>query len=148
MLASGYDFAFFDNLNRFYVAREHAGLKARFPAEPAAWDHVQHLWDEGRAVTNAAHGDHALARAIVHGVMAMLPSLPPQTLRSIVEHGLEGTGQGAFASPAAMTALFGTTEHPGAATTAADLDAVLACDRFRAALGRIACAYDGGHIME
>ena len=30
----------------------------------------------------------------------------------------------------------------------ADLGALLASDEARAAIGRIACAYDGGHIMD
>src|SRR6185295_3118951 len=35
LLAQGYQFAFFDRLNRFYVADEANDLLARFPAEPA-----------------------------------------------------------------------------------------------------------------
>ena len=41
LLARGYRFAFFDRLNRFYVAEEAKDLAARFPAEPAAWDQRQ-----------------------------------------------------------------------------------------------------------
>ena len=40
LLAQGYRFAFFDNLNRCYVAEEEAALAERFPKQPAAWDHV------------------------------------------------------------------------------------------------------------
>ena len=46
--------------------------------------------------------------------------------------------------------LFGDAEYPGreAIPAGADWPTVMATDRFRAALGRIACTYDGGHIME
>ena len=32
--------------------------------------------------------------------------------------------------------------------SAADVAALLDSDQFRAALGRIACMYDGGHLLE
>ena len=43
--------------------------------------------------------------------------------------------------------------HPGGNLTgmsalAADLAGLLGTDEMRAALGRIACTYDGGHLME
>ncbi len=148
MLTSGYELAFFDNLNRFYVAEEHRGLTSRFPAEPAAWDKVAHLWDQGRAASAPQHGDHALARIIEHGVMALLPSLPAALLAQIIESGLTATRTPPFGSPEATAALRGVTEHPGPEAAAADLGALIESDRFRAALGRIACAYDGGHIMD
>jgi hypothetical protein len=56
-------------------------------------------------------------------------------------------GTGAFSADVARM-LIGTAEQPGAPTPAATLDALLRSDELRAARGRIACAYDGGHIME
>ena len=48
-----------------------------------------------------------------------------------------------------MTALRGTAEFPRSAREpAADLAALLETDQLRAALGRIACMYDGGHLLE
>jgi hypothetical protein len=51
--------------------------------------------------------------------------------------------------------LFGAAEYPGETPSidaSADPEQALATlmdsDRFRAALGRIASAYDGGHLME
>jgi FkbM family methyltransferase len=38
LLESNYDFAYFDAVNRFYVAREHAELKASFQHPPCVWD--------------------------------------------------------------------------------------------------------------
>ena len=49
LFGAGYGFAFFDGLNRFYVAEEAAALKARFPEKPAPWDAVRHLYEFGRA---------------------------------------------------------------------------------------------------
>lgn len=113
---TGYRFAFFDGLNRFYVAEEAAALTERFPDRPAPWDAVRHLYEFGRAPDNPEHPDHALARALVAGFLATLPRLDRGRLATLAAGSVE---------PAAI-----------------DTDAV------RAALGRIASAYDGGQIME
>ena len=42
----------------------------------------------------------------------------------------------------------GTAELPQPAAAGGDLAHLVDTDALRAALGRIACAYDGGHIME
>jgi hypothetical protein len=54
---------------------------------------------------------------------------------------------GPFALAVAET-LIGTAELPRAPTPAADHSALLRTDELRAALGRIACMYDGGHLLE
>jgi FkbM family methyltransferase len=41
LLAAGYRFVYFDGLNRFYVAAEHAGLAAAFSAPPNIFDAVE-----------------------------------------------------------------------------------------------------------
>jgi FkbM family methyltransferase len=147
LLAAGYAFAFFDRLNRFYVAREEADLAARFPAEPAPWDRVRHLWDFGRAPERADHPDHALARVLQAGFFAALPSLEPALLARLVERGLEATKAGPFDESLAKS-LTGTAEFPREAEPPSDLAGLLQTDALRAALGRIACTYDGGHIMD
>lgn len=38
LLAQSYEFAYFDGVNRFYVAAEHAELKAHFSLPPNVWD--------------------------------------------------------------------------------------------------------------
>ncbi|MDQ4136535.1 MAG: FkbM family methyltransferase [Pseudomonadota bacterium] len=111
-----YRFAFFDGLNRFYVAEEAPDLAGRFPERPAPWDAVRHLYEFGRAPDNPEHPDHALARTLVSGFLAALPRLDPDILASLAS---------------------GAVDRP-----AVDSDA------FRAALGRIASAYDGGQIMD
>lgn len=142
LLAQGYAFAFFDGLNRFYVANECAELAARFPSEPAPWDCVQHLWDFGRAPERPDHPDHALAQALTQGFLAALPSLDHELLASLLQ--TDG-----LASSGLQQLLFGSAEYPGPeSASATDVARQMQSDRFRAALGRIASAYDGGHLME
>ena len=158
LLAHGYRFAFFDRLNRFYVADEAAELATRFPAEPAPWDRVAHLWDCGRAPERPHHPDHALAQVLQQGFFSMLPWLEPRLLEAIIGRGLEGARSSDKRASAAgsrdpvlgpLPELLGSAEFPRAAReTATDLATMLATDQFRAALGRIACMYDGGHLLE
>jgi FkbM family methyltransferase len=152
LLAQGYRFAFFDRLNRFYVSDEAKDLAQRLPGEPAPWDKVGHLWDCGRAPERTDHPDHVLARTLMEGFFAVLPSLEPALLRRIIERGLAGVGRGpggsAPASADPLLALLGTAEFPRPSASAADLAALLDTDQLRAALGRIACMYDGGHLLE
>jgi hypothetical protein len=156
LLGQEYSFAFFDGLNRFYVAREASDLLGRFPSEPAPWDRAQHLWDFGRAPERSDHPDHALASRLVAGFLAALPSLDHQSLADLLCRGMSPKR-----SPDARQVsdlehlLWGTAEFPGEAASmdvGADPGQALATlmdsDRFRAALGRIASAYDGGHLME
>lgn len=149
LAAAGYTFALFDRLNRFYVAPGEGQLAARLPKEPAQWDQVPHLWDHGRAGENAAHGDHALAKVLIAGLMAMLPALDRKHLGELISAGLTATATNAEPnSPETIAMLLGKTEYPGGDPLPADLAGLLASDRFRACLGRIACFYDGGHVME
>jgi FkbM family methyltransferase len=60
LLAAGYRFAFFDNLNRWYVAEEEAALLARFPTSPPDWGSVAHLGEYGAAHLDARHPDYML----------------------------------------------------------------------------------------
>ena len=122
LLASGYRFALFDTLNRFYVAEEHSDVFARLPSERAPWDSVRHMYEIGRAPENPLHPDHALARELAHGFWARLPWLDRGLLAEI----LSRAGSG----PAAEFAREVDTEA------------------FTAALGRIACGYDGGQIVD
>jgi FkbM family methyltransferase len=148
LLGQGYRFAFFDRLNRFYVAEEAKDLAHRLPAKAAPWDKVAHLWDCGRAPERADHPDHVLARTLQSGFFAALPSLEPALLVRLLERGLEAAGTG-HVSPAVANALIGKAEFPRpAATATTDLAALLDGDQLRAALGRIACMYDGGHVLD
>jgi len=158
LLARDYRFAFFDRLNRFYVAEEAKELAARLPEQPAPWDKVQHLWDRGRAPERPDHPDHVLARTLMEGFFAILPSLEPALLSRLIERGLRGVKpdapeaarvSGKANGPDLAAALLGTAEFPRPpGPLPAEIAALLETDQLRAALGRIACMYDGGHLLE
>jgi FkbM family methyltransferase len=126
LLAQDYEFALFDTLNRFYVAKEQTEILARAPRQRAAWDSATHMYEIGRAGENAAHPEHKLALELARGLWASLPSLDRSTLAQILarSRGIE--------DPAAIEKL------------AASFDT----DAGRGALGRIACGYDGGQIFD
>ncbi|MDX2203789.1 MAG: FkbM family methyltransferase [Hyphomicrobiaceae bacterium] len=147
---AGYRFAFFDNLNRFYVAEEAADLAQRFPAQPAPWDRVGHLWDCGRAPEKPEHPDHALAKVLVAGLMARLPAMPPGEVAALVRAGLSADRKGELDASALAALVRGNAEfpRPHSDVSGSDLAAMLQADEARAALGRIACMYDGGHLLE
>jgi FkbM family methyltransferase len=116
LLRHRYAHAFFDGLNRFYLAEEDEALAARFPPEPTPWDAVRHLYEFGRAPDNPDHPDHALARRLVAGFLAALPRLNTGLLALLLDGSIKRE--------------------------------TMDGDAFRAALGRIASAYDGGQIMD
>jgi FkbM family methyltransferase len=123
LLSKRYRFMLFDTLNRFYVAEERQDLLARMPTERAPWDAVRHLYEIGRAPDNASHPDHALALDLARGFWASLPFLERDVLTAILQKGRE---------------LNGTQNN----YTGTDI----ASDAFRASLGLIASAYDGGFV--
>jgi len=147
LLAAGYRFTLFDRLNRFYVADEEAPLAERFPREPAPWDCVQHLWDFGRAPERTDHPDHPLSRVLQAGFFAVLPTLEPALIEQLVARGLQAATAEPF-SAATAKLLVGSAELPRSPTAAADLATLLGTDEVRAAFGRIACTYDGGHLVD
>jgi FkbM family methyltransferase len=124
LLAQGYRFALFDTLNRFYVAQEHPGILARLPSERAPWDSARHMYEIGRAGDNPIHPDHALARELARGLWATLPQLE---LGLIAEMLARGRG---IDEPHERAALLERVNS----------------EAFRAALGRIACGYDGSFV--
>ncbi len=127
LLAQGYQFCLFDELNRFYVAEEAKDVLARIPRQRADWASATHMYEIGRARENANHPEHALAKAISRGFWASLPALDPREVAAFL---LRGEGK---------------------AATPAEIDRVaaeLASDAGRARLGRIACGYDGGQLFD
>lgn len=126
LLAHGYRFALFDTLNRFYVAREHPEIIARLPSGRAPWSAVRHLYEIGRAPDNPQHPDHRLARELALGFWAMLPHLDPALI-------------------AALLARARRIDRPREREA---LAASVATEAFRASLGRIACGYDGGQVVQ
>ncbi len=150
LLSRGYGFVFFDNLNRFYLADEARHLADRLPAQPTAWDKVDHLWDHGRVLDRPEHPDRRLADVLAAGLMADLPHLAaqsPDVLQRLIARGLKALDKSAPTADR-LTELIGTAEQPGGHTGAGSDSDLVASDAFRAALGRIACMYDGGHLLE
>jgi FkbM family methyltransferase len=126
LIAQGYRFALFDTLNRFYVAREHPDILDRLPAERAPWHSARHMYEIGRAPENPQHPDHALARELARGFWASLPHLDRALIASILAR----------------------ARHGAAAEAPATSAAAVESEAFGFALGRIACGYDGGQIVD
>ena len=126
LLAQGYRFVLFDTLNRFYVAQEHPDIMARLPTERAPWHAVRHMYEIGRAPENEHHPDHVLAQELARGFWASLPYLDPGLITSM------------------LARVRRMTKQDDLAALAATVDS----EQFRAALGRIACGYDGGQIVD
>ena len=126
LLAQGYRFVLFDTLNRFYVAQEHPDIMARLPTERAPWHAVRHMYEIGRAPENEQHPDHVLAQELARGFWASLPYLDPSLITSI------------------LARVRRITKHEDLAALASMVDS----EPFRAALGRVACGYDGGQIAD
>ena len=123
LLKQDYQFALFDSLNRFYVAAECADILQRMPREQASWDAVTHMYEIGRAPENPDHPDFALADELMRGFWACLPALDDQTLALILARARQSKDLERQA-----------------------LEDEIRSEKFLAALGRIACTYDGGHI--
>ena len=144
ILDQRYELAFIDSLNRWYVAAEASELATRFPKAPVDWHSIGHLWNCGRAADSPEHPDRLLAQTLQQGLYATLTSLPRPLLLMIIEAGLPGDE----VSKELFKGLVGTAEYPGPDPMATTLDSLVDTDQFRAAMGRIACMYDGGHIIE
>jgi hypothetical protein len=158
LLTAGYRFAFFDGLNRWYVADEAAALTARFPVAYRDWGSVRHLYDHGRARERADHPDHALASALAGLDPAALPLVGPDTIFGFLTKNIPAED---LARPVDSDMLdrfahlwlgsephrFDPDAHTGDMLEGA-LRGLIGSDHFRAALGRIAAAHDGGFIME
>jgi len=123
LLKQDYRFMLFDTLNRFYVAAECANVLKRMPRERAPWDLVTHMYEIGRAPENSNHPDFALAQELARGFWASLPLLDDQTLAMVLARARDCKGPEREA-----------------------LAELVRSEAFLAALGRIACTYDGGHV--
>ena len=84
---------------------------------------LAHMYEIGRAPESELHPDHGLAQDLARGFWASLPYLDSTLIASILGRGRQ------------------IENHH-------DLAALVGSEQFRAALGRIACGYDGGQIIE
>ncbi len=61
LLAQGYEAAYFDGLNRYYLRRESLELRTHFRHPPNVFDGFARFEDRGDALLNRAHPDHDFA---------------------------------------------------------------------------------------
>jgi hypothetical protein len=146
LLEAGYQFVFWDELNRFYVANEASELARRFPADPAPWNAATHLYELGRVLDQPGHPDRQLADRLVRGFLASLTEFSPEFLRQLLERsaGADGIERG----PELRALLRGATVLPPRRASIVPEEPLPLDDAARAALGRIAAAYDGGLILD
>jgi len=105
---------------------ERVALAAKLPSERAPWHAVRHMYEIGRAPENRQHPDRALAEDLANGFWASLPYLDTGLLTSLLAPARRITKPDDFAALVSM----------------------VDTEQFRAALGRIACGYDGGQIFD
>ena len=150
---NGYRFAFFDSLNRYYVAQEHAALAAPLANAPASFANVTQFGRFKPALEDASHPDHGLARLLSGEDMMRQPQMSLATLAQRLMQAQHEPGQDQPAQAADVAALhhrlFGLPATPCWASelrlppgaTVGDLyRSAVATDSFRAACGRISAS--------
>ena len=153
LTAQDYRFAFFDSLNRYYVAEEHAGLADALTASPASFAGVIPFGRFKPALDDASHPDHGLARLLAGADMVRLPLMSLDTITERLICGLDPCDPGRPAESSdiatAHQRLFGTPPPPLWAnilqlapnSTIRDLyRSAVATEAFRAACGRISAS--------
>jgi FkbM family methyltransferase len=151
LLANGYRFAFFDSLNRYYVADGHEALARRLAAEPASFDNVARISSFKPAADDHTHPDHRLADLLDGADMVRLPLLPVDELVALLTADLDRKQPASAADIAlAYDRLF--VGRPSAEwisrlnlsrdATIGDLyAAIVNLEQFRLACGRISASY-------
>jgi FkbM family methyltransferase len=149
----GYRYVWFDSLNRYYAAEEAGDLADRFDAAPAAFDEVFQFRNVKPALDDGAHPDHRLAMLLAGADMTRLPLMDRGVL---LERLTADIAPAALERPAGATDIAGAIERlfgPDHAPPVAGLTlppaprlhdvyaALIACDQFRAACGRISASY-------
>ena len=145
----GYGYAFFDSLNRYYVAAEEGGIAKILKDSPASFDAVQ-FRDFNKPLEDESHPDRRLAELLACPDMAGLPLLPAEELLTRLTGSLPPCALAEPATPAAVAAvqarLFGSKTADNVrlnrdATVRDIYVALIASDLFRAACGRISASY-------
>ena len=154
LTGNDYRFAFFDTLNRYYVANEHGALAARLTAAPASFDDVTKFSSFRPALEDASHPDHRLAGLVVGTDMVRLPLLDNAAMLQLLTSQIPPGELDRTAAPADAVAvherLFGVKpppawladQHLSRDATICDLYRhIIAGERFKAACGRISASY-------
>jgi FkbM family methyltransferase len=154
LLSQGYRFAFFDSLNRYYVAEEAADLMRHFASAPESFPDARQFNKTRPALADPAHPDHRLAALMAGAAMTHLPVLDRALLLELLTADFSPADLARRADRAdiarACERIFGPdlpsgtvpdlALAPGAAVRDLYL-AILDSDRFRAACGRISASY-------
>ncbi len=152
LTAQSYRFAFFDSLNRYYVAEEHTGLAQPLAAEPPSFEGVAQLRNFKPARDDASHPDHRLATLLTGADMVRVPLLGADELIELLMAGMTPAERARPATAADLAVIHERIygHPPDEAARAAlhrnatirDLYAgLIAADPFRAACGRISASY-------
>jgi FkbM family methyltransferase len=153
LTARDYRFAYFDSLNRYYVAEEHAALAERLNAPPPSFAGVIPFRQFKPALDDASHPDHGLARMLAGADMVRLPLMSLDSIAERLINGLDPANPDRPTQPSDVAAahqrLFGTPAPPLWAnilqltpnSTIRDLyRSAVATEAFRAACGRISAS--------
>ena len=152
LTTQSYRFVYFDGLNRYYVADEHAGLGPQLAAAPRSFEGVTQLRALGPALEDASHPDHGLATLCAGADMIRLPLLGSAELLALVTAGVAPTE---LARPATEADAAAIAERLLGAASGHSVDAglhrnatihdvytrLIGTDAFRAACGRISASY-------
>jgi len=145
-----YRFAWFDGLNRYYVAEDDAERAAQLAAAPPL-ETIKQFRALGRAREDASHPDHHLARLLADLDPVRLPLLNPEALVGALTAELPAGELARLAAPedaAAAADLLGGQAHRiisldlhRNATIRMLYERLIATDEFRAACGRISASH-------
>ncbi len=154
LVSHGYVYAWFDSLNRYYVAEEAWRCAAPLQQAPTSFENVVQFGRFRPALNDPGHPDHGLASLIGRAAMTRLPLFEPELTLSLLTAEMT---EAQLDRPAAASdfdvayeRLFGATAPAGwekglvlpEEATVRDLYRSIAMtDLFRAAAGRISASY-------
>jgi FkbM family methyltransferase len=151
LTGNGYRFAFFDKLNRYYVAEEHAALARLLAAKPRWLRGVAQFHKFGPALDDASHPDHRLAVLFKGADMIRLPLLGRSAFVKRLTADLPAADLNRPAKPADAASiakrLFGDAQRRAVpelhrnATIRDVYAALVTTEQFQAACGRISASY-------
>lgn len=152
LTGNGYSFAYFDGLNRYYVADEHGALAPLLAAAPRSFDGITPIGAFKPALDDRSHPDHQLATLLSGTDMVRLPLLSADTVAQLLTAGMAATELDRPATPADVSLiharLFGPAvprpampDHRRNATIRGLYRHFIDSEQFRAACGRISASY-------
>jgi FkbM family methyltransferase len=148
----GYRFAWFDTLNRYYLAEEAVELADAFKLPPST-DTVVQYRNTKPALTDEAHPDHRLAKLLAGADMIELPLLGSDVFYAMLTADISAASLAKAADPAEIAQTIERLFGPNPALMPEDLTlgagpsvgdvyaAITKSDQFCAACGRISASY-------